>query len=207
MKPRSLLVVWFAVTGLNMHALADDPKIYPLWPEGAPGALGNNAGDKNHPGDVPTITTYLPTKDKATGAAVVVCPGGGYGFLAVDHEGKDVANWLNGLGIAAFVVKYRLGPAYHHPAPLQDAQRAMRTVRAKANEWGVDPKRVAVLGFSAGGHLASTLATHFDSGQSDANDPIERQSCRPDCAILIYPVIAIATPYGHKGSLDRKSVV
>jgi acetyl esterase/lipase len=131
----------------------------------------------------------------------VVCPGGGYGFLAAEHEGKDVALWLNSLGVTAAVLKYRLGPKYHHPVMLQDAQRAIRTIRARAGEWRVEPGRVAILGFSAGGHLASTAATHFDSGQPEAPDPIDRLSCRPDLAILVYPVIALATPYGHAGSL------
>jgi len=181
-------------------ALADEgPKTYPLWPDGAPGALGKDTGDQFHSGDVPTITVFRPAKPN--GAAVVVCPGGGYGFLATEHEGEEVARWLNTLGVTAVMVKYRLAPRYHHPAMIHDAQRAIRTVRARAKEWGVDPKRVAVLGFSAGGHLASTAATRFDRGKADAADPIDRESCRPDLAILIYPVIALATPYGHTGSL------
>ncbi|HWE36795.1 MAG TPA: alpha/beta hydrolase [Isosphaeraceae bacterium] len=170
------------------------PETLPLWPEGAPGAVGKTEAD------VPSITVYRPEAAKATGAAVVVCPGGGYGGLAIDHEGKQVAEWLNGLGVTAVVLKYRLGPRYHHPAMLQDAQRAIRTVRARARDWDLDPKRVAILGFSAGGHLASTAATHFDDGKPDAPDPIDRQSSRPDRAILIYPVIALATPHGHAGS-------
>src|SRR5712691_12383504 len=131
-----------------------------LWPSGAPGAVGRE------PLDVPTLTPYFASKEKATGAAVIVCPGGGYTHLA-DHEGRPVAEWLNTLGISAFVLKYRLGPRYHHPAPLQDAARAIRTVRAKAAEWNVDPERIGILGFSAGGHLASTLGTHFDSGKTE----------------------------------------
>lgn len=181
-------------------APADEgPKTYPLWPDGAPGALGKETGDQFHSGDVPTITVFRPAKPN--GAAVVVCPGGGYGFLATEHEGEEVARWLNTLGVTAVMVKYRLAPRYHHPAMIHDAQRAIRTVRARAKEWGVDPKRVGVLGFSAGGHLASTAATQFDRGKNDAADPIDRESCRPDLAILIYPVIALATPYGHAGSL------
>ncbi len=121
----------------------------------------------------------------------------------MDHEGKEVAEWLNSLGVSAFILKYRLAPKYHHPAPLQDAQRAIRTIRARAGEWGIDPKRVGVLGFSAGGHLASTLATHFDGGDQDSQDAVERQGCRPDCAVLVYPVIALGTPYAHKGSLKN----
>ena len=121
-------------------------------------------------------------------------------MLASDHEGKQVAEWLNSLGVSAFVLKYRLGPRYHHPAMLQDAGRAIRTVRALGKKWGVDPHRIAILGFSAGGHLASTAGTHFDAGKPDAEDPVERVSSRPDRLILVYPVIALATPYGHSGS-------
>jgi acetyl esterase/lipase len=192
----SLLLLSLATTSAPA---AEGPKTYPLWPDGAPGALGKETGDDFHSGDIPTITVYRP--EKPTGASVVVCPGGGYVFLATEHEGKQVAEWLNSLGVTAVVLKYRLGPRYKHPAMLHDAQRAIRTVRARAEEWSLDPKRVAILGFSAGGHLASTAATHFDAGKDDASDPVDRQSCRPDLAILVYPVIALSTPYGHAGSL------
>jgi acetyl esterase/lipase len=175
---------------------ADAHPVLPLWPDGVPGAKGTDP-DK----DVPTLTVWLPPLETATGAAVVVCPGGGYAMLAVEHEGKQVAEWLNSLGIAAFVLKYRLGPRYHHPAMLHDAGRAIRTVRAGASKWGLDPHRIAILGFSAGGHLASTAGTHHDAGKPDAADPIERVSSRPDRLILIYPVIALAPPHGHAGSL------
>ncbi len=167
------------------------PESFKLWPSGAPGAVGNE------PVDAPTLTPYLP-KENATGAAVIVCPGGGYTHLA-DHEGRPVAEWLNSIGIAAFVLKYRLGPRYHHPAPLQDAARAIRTVRARAAEWQIDPKRIGILGFSAGGHVASTIGTHFDSGQASASDPIERVSSRPDVMILVYPVITMSG-FTHSGS-------
>jgi acetyl esterase/lipase len=165
-----------------------------LWPDGAPGALGSDAVDK------PKITVYLAPEASATGAAIVVCPGGGYGVVAADHEGKQVAEWLNSLGVSAFVLQYRLGPRYHHPAPLQDAQRAIRTVRARAKEWRVDPARVGILGFSAGGHLASTAATHFDDGQPAAADPVEQAASRPDFAVLGYPVISLYDPPAHSGS-------
>jgi acetyl esterase/lipase len=164
-----------------------------LWPQGAPGALGKE------PEDVPTLTPYLAPKEKATGAAVVICPGGGYGHLSLEYEGREVAEWLNTVGVAAFVLKYRLGPRYHHPVMLQDAQRAIRTVRARAAEWGLDRARVGILGFSAGGHLASTAGTHFDAGRPDAADPIERVSSRPDVMILIYPVITMREKT-HAGS-------
>ncbi len=163
-----------------------------LWPAGAPGALGTEAVDK------PKITLYRAAS--GNGAAVVVCPGGGYGVLAADHEGKQVAEWLNSFGVSAFVLQYRLGPRYHHPAPLQDAQRAIRMVRSGAGTWGVDPTRVGILGFSAGGHLASTAATHFDAGQPASADPVERVSSRPDFAVLCYPVISMKDPVAHVGS-------
>lgn len=171
-----------------------DRELHLLWPEGAPGALGTEAVDR------PKITVYLAPPEKATGAAVVVCPGGGYAVLAADHEGKQVAEWLNSLGVSAFVLQYRLGPRYHHPAPLQDAQRAIRMVRSRAEEWGVDPERVGILGFSAGGHLASSAATHFDEGNREAVDPIDRLGSRPDFAVLCYPVVSLTTAAAHSGS-------
>lgn len=164
-----------------------------LWPEGAPGAAGKL------PEDIPTITPFLPAKEKVTGAAVIVLPGGGYGHLSDVKEGSAVAEWLNGFGVTVFVLKYRLGPRYHQPAPLLDAARAMRIVRSRAKEWNIDPGRIGILGFSAGGHLASTLGTHFDSGKADAADPIERVSSRPDLMILIYPVISMGE-FTHAGS-------
>ena len=163
-----------------------------LWPGGAPGAKGNE------PLDIPTLTPYLPSKEKATGAAIIVCPGGGYTHLA-DHEGGPVAEWLNSIGVAAFVLKYRLGPRYQHPAPLLDAARAIRLVRTRAGEWALDPDRVGILGFSAGGHVASTAGTHFDSGKLGAPDPIERVSSKPNLMILIYPVITMREKT-HAGS-------
>ena len=173
---------------------APEPKLELLWPGGAPGAVGDEERDK------PSITVYLPASERASGAAVVVCPGGGYGALAVDHEGKQVAEWLNSNGIAAFVLRYRIAPRYKHPAPIQDAQRAIRMVRSRAAEWKVHPGRIGILGFSAGGHLTSTAATHFDTGNKDAADPVDRASCRPDFAVLVYPVVSFTTDYTHRGS-------
>jgi acetyl esterase/lipase len=178
-------------------AEAEQPKVELLWPKGAPDAVGTEDRDK------PSLTIYLPPADKANGCAVVVCPGGGYGALAMDHEGKQIAEWLNSQGVTAFILKYRLAPRYKHPAPLQDAQRALRTVRSRAKEWNVDPKRIGIWGFSAGGHLASTAGTHFDDGKADADDPIERVSCRPDFLILAYPVITLKPPYAHMGSREN----
>ena len=168
-----------------------------LWPDGAPGAKGTDEGDK------PTLTIYLPDKEKATGAAVVIFPGGGYGHLAMDHEGHQIAEWLNSFGVAGFIVKYRhrnSGAGYGHPAPLQDAQRAIRMVRSRAGEWGVDPGRIGIIGFSAGGHLASSAGTHFQTRYSEPADEIDRSSCRPDFMILMYPVISFTEWYTHKGS-------
>lgn len=170
-----------------------------LWPNGAPGAKGTEAVDK------PALFVHLAPADKANGAAVVVCPGGGYGHLAMGHEGHDVAAWLNSLGVSAFVLQYRLAPRYGHPAPLQDAQRAIRTVRARSKEWKIDPQRLGLMGFSAGGHLASSAATHFETGKTDADDPIERVSSRPDVLILAYPVISFTAPFTHVGS--RKNLL
>jgi acetyl esterase/lipase len=189
---------WIVATsaGAQGEEPAASDETMTLWPGGAPAAKGTDP-DK----DVPTLTVWRPRPELATDSAVVVCPGGGYGMLAMDHEGKQIARWLNSLGITACVLKYRLGPRYHHPAMLQDVGRAIRTVRASAEKWKLDSHKIAVLGFSAGGHLASTAGTHFDPGKPDAEDPVERVSSRPDRMILVYPVIALATPYGHTGSL------
>ncbi len=175
-------------------APAAEPKIELLWPGGTPDAKGTGPADK------PEISIYLPPKEKATGAAVVVCPGGGYGGLAISYEGHDVAAWLNTHGIAGIVLKYRVSP-YRHPAPLDDAQRAIRTVRSRAKELAVDPGKIGILGFSAGGHLASTAGTHFDEGRSDAKDPIDRASCRPDFLVLLYPVVSFTSEHTHRGSM------
>jgi acetyl esterase/lipase len=168
-----------------------------LWPDGAPGAEGDTDGDK------PTLTIYLPTEREAAGCGVVICPGGGYGHLAMDHEGRQVAQWLNSLGVSAFILKYRhrnSGAGYGHPAPLQDAQRAIRMVRSRAKEWNVDPNRIGILGFSAGGHLASSEGTHFNKNYYEPKDSIDRVSCRPDFMILVYPVITLTELYTHSGS-------
>lgn len=170
-----------------------EPQVELLWPKGAPDAKGTEPKDK------PTLILY--PAEKPNGAAIVVCPGGGYGALAMGHEGHDIAKWLNSFGVSAFILDYRhRNKGYGHPAPLQDAQRAIRTVRHRAASFGVDPKRVGILGFSAGGHLASSAGTHYDAGRSDAEDPIDRVSCRPDFLVLCYAVIALGEPYTHQGS-------
>ncbi|MFO1477399.1 MAG: alpha/beta hydrolase [Verrucomicrobiota bacterium] len=186
------VLVCLALLGGLLSAPAQSTNSFPLWPDGAPGALGKADAD------VPTLTPYFPAPGKATGAAMVICPGGGYGFLA-PHEGEGYARWLAAHGVTAFVLKYRLAPAYHHPAMIQDASRAIRTVRARAAEWNLDPHRIGIMGSSAGGHLASTAVTHFDSGNPGATDPVERVSSRPDVGILCYAVITMG-PFTHEGS-------
>src|SRR5205807_9844240 len=177
-------------------AQAQATSSFQLWSGDAPGALGKE--DK----DIPTLTAYLPEPTKATGAAFVICPGGGYGGLA-NHEGEHYARFLNEHGIAGFVLKYRLGSGgYRHPVMLQDAARALRTVRGRAAEWKLDSKRIGIMGSSAGGHLASTLLTHFDTGKPDDADLIERQSSRPDAGILCYAVITMGQ-YTHQGSKNN----
>jgi acetyl esterase/lipase len=167
-----------------------------LWPGGAPGAQGTAEED------TPSLTIYPIGGPQKVKTGVVVFPGGGYVHLAVDHEGAQIAAWLNSYGISAFVLRYRLGPKYHHPIELGDAQRALRYVRSRASDFGISPDRIGVWGFSAGGHLASTLGTHFDAGKPDATDALDRVSCRPDFLILAYPVITFKEPFLHRGSRD-----
>lgn len=160
-------------------------KAISLWQNGAPGALGTNDSD------IPTVTPYLPHPTNATGAAMVICPGGAYVGLA-PHEGHDYALFLAQHGITCFVLKYRLGSnGYRHPAMLDDATRAMRWVRAHADQYRIDKHRVGIMGSSAGGHLASTVMTHYDAGDKNAADVIEQQNSRPDVGILCYPVITM----------------
>lgn len=191
---RSLAIL--ALLGCLASVWAQPTNSFPLWPNGAPGALGTE--DK----DIPTLTPYFPDPARASGAAMVICPGGGYTVL-VSHEGVNYARFLNEQGIACFVLKYRLGSnGYRHPVMLQDAARALRTVRAHAAEWHLDPKRIGIIGSSAGGHLAATLLTHFDAGKADDPDLIERQSSRPDIGILCYAVITMGQ-FTHQGSKDN----
>ncbi len=191
--------IFFASTILFSSLLlsrAEMQSPVPLWPEGAPSALGTNITD------IPTLTPYLPDATNATGTAMVICPGGGYAHLA-PHEGNDYALWLNQHGVTCFVLKYRLGSGgYHHPAMLNDAARAMRWVRAHADDYKIDRHRIGIMGSSAGGHLASTLLTHFDAGDTNSTDVIEQQSSRPDIGILCYAVISMGE-FTHRGSKEN----
>lgn len=186
------IVATLMMSCLANFALAAETEL--LWPHGAPEAVGEQ------PEDQPTLTIYRPTGDKHVPTAVVVCPGGGYGGLAKDHEGVQIAEWLNSQGVTAAVLHYRHAPRYQHPAPLTDVRRAIQTVRARAAELNVSPDRIGIIGFSAGGHLASTAGTQFLQGNSEAEDPIERVSSRPDFMLLMYPVISMISDFTHQGS-------
>jgi acetyl esterase/lipase len=201
---KRLLASLFAILLWPAAALAQDwmkppanPFTIPLWPAGVPGALGTGEAD------TPSLTIYLPTPGQATGAGIVVCPGGGYGGLALDHEGHQVARLLTSRGVAAFILKYRLGPRYHHPAMLNDVLQAIRTVRAGASQYNLKADRIGIMGFSAGGHLASTAATLFDRGDPAGSTALARTSSRPDFAVLVYPVIQMGGKVTHKGSQDN----
>ena len=163
-----------------------------LWPDTAP------AGDGTREKTDASISVFLPPKAQATGTAIMICPGGGYGGKVLTHEGSYIAQWLNSHGIAGIVLDYRL-PHGRHNVPLADAQRAIRLARANAETWGLQPNRIGIIGFSAGGHLASTAGTHFNAGDPNAADAVERLSCRPDFMILVYPVIRF-DEQGHKGT-------
>lgn len=187
----AVLAVLFTATA---GSAAREPTATPLWPNGAPGAKGDMDAD------TPAIFVYQPPKETANGAAVIICPGGGYGGLAMDHEGHQVARWFTSFGVTAFVLRYRHAPSYAHPIPMGDAARAVRLVRAQAGSLGIDRNRIGIMGFSAGGHLAATIATRFDDGDASAPDPVDRVSSRPDFAILCYPVITMTEPHTHSGS-------
>jgi acetyl esterase/lipase len=210
---RSLLILsCFTMTtffGATARA-AEEPVESLLWPAGHAANQGDEPRTVDSPEwtervtKSPTLTRFLPEVDKRNGSAVVICPGGGYSGLAMQKEGREVAEWLRSKGIVGVVLRYRCGGGKNQqPVPLDDAQRAIRTVRAKAAEWGVDPQQIGILGFSAGGHLASTAATMFDAGKADAEDPIDRQSSRPDFAVLVYPVITLVGDAAHRGSRNN----
>jgi acetyl esterase/lipase len=192
MKPIQIILALIFVVSSALVPISAQTAAIPLWENGAPNAVGSE------PDDVPTITPYFPHA-KATRAAIIVCPGGGYSSLSIQLEGAPIVEWLNSQGITAFLLRYRISPRYHQPAPLQDVTRAMRLVRWRAKEWDLDAGKIGILGFSAGGHLASSIGTHFDAGDPSAKDPIERVSSRPDLMALIYPVITMEA-FGHPGS-------
>lgn len=199
-KRVSLAAVCVVALSVASAAVAEPVKIR-LWAEGAPAAKGDAGTDQ------PFVDVWQADPARATGAAFVICPGGGYGGLAADHEGKQIAEWCNNQGLTAFVLHYRLGSkGYHYPTQLLDVQRAMRFARANAAKYGIDPERIGVWGFSAGGHLASMAATLFDErpagGTSDAIDGV---SARPAVAVLAYPVIALNAASTHRGS--RKNLL
>jgi acetyl esterase/lipase len=196
-----------------IHEAKSQTYTMPLWPKGqVPNYQDIGETEIRDTTDVvrisniqePNIAVFLPTKKNANGQAVVICPGGGYRILAYDWEGSDIAKWFNSKGIAAIVLKYRLPSSptniIAHKTPLLDAQRAMRLVRHHAAAWNIDPEQVGIMGFSAGGHLASTLSTHYDQGNVNSTDPIEKYGCRPDFSILMYPVISSDTTIWHQGS-------
>lgn len=184
--------------------MAQDFKLK-VWPNGAPDSNGMTQPEELFEGkrvrnvSEAEIYVYLPKIGVNTGAAVVICPGGGYIMEAMDHEGYNMAEWLVQQGVAGIVLKYRL-PYGHDQIPLEDAQRAIRIVRAKAKEWGINQSKIGIAGSSAGGHLASTVGTHFDLGKPDSTDPLEKFSCRPDFMLLLYPVITFDEEFGHMGS-------
>lgn len=177
----------------TLAAQPGGPKPEALWQDAAPGAQGT--ADE----DIPTLTPFVVPAARSTGTAVVVAPGGGYVHLSMEKEGTDIARWLNSLGVSAFVLKYRLGPRYRHPIELGDAQRAIRKVRSRADEYHIKPDRIGMMGFSAGGHLTSSAGTHYDAGNPSAADPIDRMSSRPDFLVLCYPVITFGQ-FAHEGS-------
>jgi acetyl esterase/lipase len=181
-------------TALIAQPPAAAPPTIPLWNGPAPGAQGTADID------IPKLLIFAPKNQITTGTGVVICPGGGYAHLSMEKEGTDIAKWLNARGVAGFVLQYRLGPKYHHPVELHDAQRALRYVRTHAADYNISPDRIGIWGFSAGGHLASSTGTHFDSGDANATDPIDRAGSRPDFMILSYPVITLVGPQTHQGS-------
>jgi acetyl esterase/lipase len=188
-----LLVLAAALASAQSLPITDG-QVIRLWTGSAPGALGSDDSD------IPALTAYLPRTMAASTPVVIICPGGGYRNLASNHEGRQVANYFNSFGMAAFVLRYRLGPRYHHPIELGDAQRTIRTLRSHATQWQLDPARIGIVGFSAGGHLAMSTSTIFDAGDPRAADAIDRVSSRPDFVVLGYPVISMVAPWTHRGS-------
>lgn len=186
---------------LSLMTLSRSQDSIYLWNQGAPGALGDKPEDK------PCLFIYRAPAEFVNGAAVIICPGGGYVGLAMDHEGKQIAQWFNRHGVTAFVLRYRLSrwdlKKYLHPIQMMDGLRAVRLLRYNAETFGIDPHRIGIMGFSAGGHLASTVGTHFDAGDPKAPDPVDRTNARPDFMILGYPVVSFTTEYTHRGSREH----
>ncbi len=203
------LNLFIALLFVAASLLAQD-KIIKVWPDGAPTDNGMTEPEEKYDGvrvrnvSVAEMYVYLPEKEKNTGAAVVICPGGAYWIEAMDHEGYDIAKWIQAKGVAGIVLKYRL-PYGHHEVPADDARQTMRIVRMNAKEWGIDPEKIGIAGSSAGGHLASTVGTVFDNGKKGSTNPIEKVSCRPDFMLLLYPVITFNEEWGHMGS--RKNLI
>ncbi|MBI9070195.1 MAG: alpha/beta hydrolase [Melioribacteraceae bacterium] len=210
MKPILLLLILLLINNVYAQEIA-----VPLWSDGVPNYQKTDeveiVDDNENIQKVsyvqePNITVYKPAKRNTTGESVVICPGGGYWILAYDWEGSDIAKYFNSKGITAIVLKYRLpvskSNVVPHKSPLMDAQRAIRLTRFHAGEWGLDSNKIGIMGFSAGGHLASTAGTHFDYGNKNSDDMIERISCRPDFMILMYPVISFVADFSHTGSAN-----
>jgi len=210
------IIACFLFSFLLQHTLMAQEITLPLWPAGkVPNYQKTDETEKRDTTETihisrvqtPDMTVFLPSKRNATGQAVIICPGGGYVTLSYSWEGTDVAKLLNAKGIIAIVLKYRLPNSKSnitpHLSPLMDAKRAIRMVRANAAKWGINKARVGIMGFSAGGHLASTLETHFDEGNAGSADSIEQQSSRPDFAVLAYPVISMSKPIMHAGSRNN----
>ncbi len=175
-------------------SVAKEPEKFLLWPEGAPDAKGDTEADK------PALFLHRPEDGKANGACVIICPGGGYRALMMSYEGNDVARWFTKFGVTTAVLRSRIAPRYKHPAPMQDVHRAIRCARTNASAWGIDPKRIGVMGFSAGGHLAATAGVHHLAGDPLADDPVGQQATRPDFLVLAYPVISMQDGVTHAGS-------
>lgn len=211
MKTTKSILMAIGLTALSLKSMAQN-EIISLWPEGkVPNSITNKVEEKSVTDDsgilrisgvtVPTITAFIVPKEKATGAAVMICPGGGYGILAASHEGSDLAIWFNERGISAFVLKYRLPDAkamtHQHEVPLMDAMQGMKLIRKSAKKWNIDPDKIGVMGFSAGGHLAATLSTHYNMGTQASDD------AKPNFSILLYPVISLLPELAHGGSRDN----
>ena len=211
MKKIPAILIVLGLSALSFQSMAQTETMN-LWPEGKVPNFKKSTIEEKHVTDangilrisgvtVPTITAYIAPKEKATGAAVMICPGGGYGILAASHEGSDFAKWFNERGISAFVLKYRLpnekAMEHQHEVPLMDAMQGMKMIRQNAAKWNIDPAKIGVMGFSAGGHLAATISTHYNMGEKASEE------AKPNFSILLYPVISLVPPLAHGGSRDN----